>query len=49
MTKILRITPTIPRETIMGKRMGGPPLTEAGQHKMRDVRRVSSARCCRNQ
>jgi hypothetical protein len=29
MTKIARMTPTIPRGTIMGKRTGGPPLNEA--------------------
>jgi hypothetical protein len=29
MTKIARMTPTIPRGTIMGKRTGGPPLSEA--------------------
>jgi hypothetical protein len=27
--KITRITPTIPRGTIIGKRTGGPPLSEA--------------------
>jgi len=29
MTKIARMTPTIPRGTIVGKRTGGPPLSEA--------------------
>src|SRR6202035_2405902 len=29
MTKIARMTPTIPRGTIIGKRTGGPPLNEA--------------------
>jgi hypothetical protein len=29
MTKIARMTPTIPRGTITGKRTGGPPLSEA--------------------
>jgi hypothetical protein len=29
MTKIGRITPTIPRGRIIGKQTGGPPLTEA--------------------
>jgi hypothetical protein len=29
MTKIARMTPTIPRGTIMGKRRGGPPLSGA--------------------
>jgi hypothetical protein len=29
MTKITRMTPTIPRGTIIGKQTGGPPLSEA--------------------
>jgi hypothetical protein len=29
MTKIARMTRTIPRGTVMGERVGGPPLTEA--------------------
>ena len=29
MTKIARMTPTIPRGTIMGKQTGGPALSEA--------------------
>jgi hypothetical protein len=29
MTKIARMTRTIPRGTVIGKRTGGPPLTEA--------------------
>jgi hypothetical protein len=29
MTKIARMTPTIPRVAIIGKQMGGPPLSEA--------------------
>jgi hypothetical protein len=29
MTKIARRRPTTPRSTIMGKRSGGPPLSEA--------------------
>ena len=28
MTKVARMTPTIPRGTVIGKRTGGPPLTE---------------------
>jgi hypothetical protein len=30
MTKIARMTPMIPRGTIIGKQTGGPPLSEAG-------------------
>jgi hypothetical protein len=47
MTKIARMTPTIPRGTIMGERTGGPPLSEAehfhkcaacgGRFDMRDL------------
>jgi hypothetical protein len=29
MTEIARMTPTIPRGAIMGKRTDGPPLSEA--------------------
>jgi hypothetical protein len=29
MTKIARMTPIIPRGTVIGKRTGGPPLSEA--------------------
>jgi hypothetical protein len=29
MIRIARMTPTIPRGTIIGERVGGPPLTEA--------------------
>jgi len=29
MTKIARMTPTIPRGTVIGQQTGGPPLTEA--------------------
>jgi hypothetical protein len=29
MTKIARMTPTIPRGTVMGERVGGPPSSEA--------------------
>jgi hypothetical protein len=47
MTKIARTTRTIPRGTVMGERIGGPPLSEAehfwkceacgGWYDMRDL------------
>jgi hypothetical protein len=47
MTKIARMTRTIPRGTVMGERIGGPPLSEAehfwkceacgGWYDMRDL------------
>jgi hypothetical protein len=50
MTKIARVTPTIPRGKIIGKQTDGPPLSEAeyfwkceacgGWFDMRDLRAV---------
>jgi hypothetical protein len=37
MIKVARLTPMIPRGTIMGKRTSGPPLSDGGWFDMRDL------------
>jgi hypothetical protein len=37
MTKIVGMTPTIPRGTIIGKTKGGPPLSEAEHFDKREA------------
>ena len=45
MTKIARMTPTIPRGTVIGKRTGGPPLIEV-EHFHKCTKRAAVGSIC---